>query len=121
MTSLITDYIDGSQKVSNTQVDLTYFNSLVASVFSDRTKYTKLLADLNFVNTVGARVFSYTSTTDEDSLAIWRSALNGGLDTCITDATDLKALITGSTQNDTDLKLVLDQMVTDFNTLKGIL
>ena len=75
--------------ITSTQVDLSYFNSLVSSVFSDPTIYANIQSDVQFINQIGGQLFNYFTASDPSTQKIWYVALKSGLTESINDANNL--------------------------------
>ena len=55
----ISSNLNDLKLITSTQVDLSYFNSLVSSVFSDPTIYANIQSDVQFINQIGGQLFNY--------------------------------------------------------------
>ena len=51
--------------ITSTQVDLSYFNSLVSSVFDDPSIYASIQSDVQFINQIGGQLFNYFTRSEE--------------------------------------------------------
>ena len=59
----IAQSLSNLKKVVETQVDLSYFNSIVGQVFSDQKVYANIQSDIQFINQIGGQLFNYFNNT----------------------------------------------------------
>jgi len=107
--------------ISNTQVDLNYFNSVAPMVFKDPSVYTNIQSDVQFINQMGATLFNHFNQKDPASQKIWYDALKTGLNTAIVDATSVIALIPSSDPHAADLATVLQIFISDCQAIQKII
>jgi len=107
--------------VNNTQVDLSYFNSLAPQVFSTPSTYSTIPSDIQFINQMGGQLFNYFSNPDPSTQKIWYIALGAGLTQAITDANNLIAQIPSTAPAGADLTTVLDIFIGDCQAIQKII
>ena len=107
--------------ITSTQVDLSYFNSLVSSVFSDPSIYASIQSDVQFINQIGGQLFNYFTASDPNTQKIWYVALASGLTQSINDANDLISKIPQDVPKGSDLTTVLNIFITDCQAICKII
>ncbi len=107
--------------ITSTQVDLSYFNSLVSSVFSDPSIYASIQSDVQFINQIGGQLFNYFTASDPNTQKIWYVALKSGLNQSIDDANDLISKIPQDVPKGADLTTVLNIFITDCQAICKII
>ena len=107
--------------ISNTQVDLNYFNSVAPMVFKDPSVYANIQSDVQFINQIGATLFNYFNQKDPASQHIWYEALKTGLTTAIADATGIIAIIPQDTVQGQDLKSILQEFISDCQVIQKVI
>ena len=117
----IAQSLSNLKKVVETQVDLSYFNSIVGQVFSDQKVYANIQSDVQFINQIGGQLFNYFSNTDPDTQKIWYVALASGLTQSITDANNLIAKIPSENPKGPDLTAVLNIFIADCQAIQKII
>jgi len=117
----IAQNLSNLKKVVETQVDLSYFNSIVGQVFSDPKIYANIQSDVQFINQIGGQLFNYFSNTDPDTQKIWYVALASGLTQSIADANNLIAKIPADNPKGPDLTAVLNIFIADCQAIQKII
>jgi hypothetical protein len=107
--------------ITSTQVDLSYFNSLVSSVFSDPSIYASIQSDVQFINQIGSQLFNYFTASDPNTQKIWYVALASGLNQSINDANNLISKIPPENPKGSDLTTVLNIFITDCQAICKII
>ncbi|RTK93881.1 MAG: hypothetical protein EKK61_00525 [Rickettsiales bacterium] len=107
--------------ITSTQVDLSYFNSLVGAVFSDPSIYASIQSDVQFINQIGGQLFNYFTASDPNTQKIWYVALKSGLNQSIDDANDLISKIPLENPKGADLTTVLNIFITDCQSIQKII
>ncbi len=107
--------------ITSTQVDLSYFNSLVSSVFSDPSIYASIQSDVQFINQIGGQLFNYFTAADPSTQKIWYVALASGLNQSINDANNLISKIPLDNPKGADLTTVLNIFITDCQAICKII
>ena len=107
--------------ITSTQVDLSYFNSLVSSVFDDPSIYANIQSDVQFINQIGGQLFNYFSASDPNTQKIWYVALKSGLTQSINDANNLIGKIPQDNPKGADLTTVLNIFITDCQSIQKII
>ncbi len=107
--------------ITSTQVDLSYFNSLAGSVFSDPSIYANIQSDVQFINQIGGQLFNYFTASDPNTQKIWYVALASGLTHSINDAKDLISKIPQEDPKGTDLTTVLNVFIADCQAICKII
>ena len=59
----IVQSLSNLKRVVETQVDLSYFNSIVGQVFSDQKVYANIQSDVQFINQIGGQLFKDRKST----------------------------------------------------------
>ena len=117
----ITRSLNELKLITSTQVDLSYFNSLVGQVFSDPSVYANIQSDVQFINQIGGQLFNYFSNTDPDTQKIWYVALASGLTQSIADTNALIAQIPADKPKGPDLTAVLNIFIADCQAIQKII
>ncbi len=117
----ITRSLNELKLITSTQVDLSYFNSLVGQVFSDSSVYANIQSDVQFINQIGGQLFNYFSNPEPSTQKIWFVALASGLSQSITDANNLIAKIPSDNSRGTDLTTVLNIFIADCQAIQKII
>lgn len=117
----ITRSLNELKLITSTQVDLSYFNSLVGQVFSDSSVYANIQSDVQFINQIGGQLFNYFSNPEPSTQKIWYVALASGLSQSITDANNLIAKIPSDNSRGTDLTTVLNIFIADCQAIQKII
>ena len=107
--------------ITSTQVDLSYFNSLAGSVFSDPSIYANIQSDVQFINQIGGQLFNYFTASDPSTQKIWYVALKSGLTQSINDANNLISKIPQDVPKGADLTTVLNIFITDCQSIQKII
>jgi hypothetical protein len=107
--------------ITSTQVDLSYFNSLVGAIFSDESIYANIQSDVKFINQIGGQLFNYFSNPDPNTQKIWYVALASGLTQAINDANNLISKIPLENPKGADLTTVLNIFITDCQSIQKII
>ena len=107
--------------ITSTQVDLSYFNSLAGSVFSDPSIYANIQSDVQFINQIGGQLFNYLTASDPNTQKIWYVALKSGLTQSINDANNLIGKIPQDNPKGADLTTVLNIFITDCQAICKII
>lgn len=107
--------------ITSTQVDLSYFNSLVSSIFSDPGIYANIQSDVQFINQIGGQLFNYFTASDPSTQKIWYVALKSGLTQSINDANNLISKIPPENPKGADLTTVLNIFITDCQSIQKII
>jgi len=107
--------------ITGTQVDLSYFNSLASSVFSDPGIYANIQSDVQFINQIGGQLFNYFTAADPNTQKIWYVALKSGLTQSINDANNLISKIPQDVPKGADLTTVLNIFITDCQSIQKII
>jgi len=107
--------------ITSTQVDLSYFNSLVSSVFSDPSIYASIQSDVQFINQIGGQLFNYFTAADPSTQKIWYVALASGLNQSINDANNLISKIPPENPKGADLTIILNVFITDCQAICKII
>ena len=106
--------------ITSTQVDLSYFNSLAAEVFSNPSMYVNIQSDVQFINQMGGQLFNYFNSTEVSIQKIWYVAFASGLSQSITDANNLITQIPAGSPTGPDLTTVLNTFVADCQAIQKI-
>lgn len=106
--------------ITSTQVDLSYFNSLAAEVFSNPSMYANIQSDVQFINQMGGQLFNYFNSTEVSIQKIWYVAFASGLSQSITDANNLITQIPAGSPKGPDLTTVLNTFVADCQAIQKI-
>ena len=117
----ISTNLNNLKLVTSTQVDLSYFNSLVGQVFSDPGVYANIQSDVQFINQIGGQLFNYFSNPEPSTQKIWYVALASGLSQSITDANNLITQIPSDNPRRTDLTTVLNTFIVDCQAIQKII
>ena len=107
--------------ITSTQVDLSYFNSLAGSVFSDPGIYANIQSDVQFINQIGGQLFNYFTASDPSTQKIWYVALASGLTQSINDANNLISKIPQDAPKGADLTTVLNIFIADCQAICKII
>lgn len=107
--------------ITSTQVDLSYFNSLASSVFSDPGIYASIQSDVQFINQIGGQLFNYFSASDPNTQKIWYVALKSGLTQSINDANNLISKIPQEDPKGADLTVILNVFIADCQAIAKII
>ena len=107
--------------ITSTQVDLSYFNSLASSVFSDPSIYASIQSDVQFINQIGGQLFNYFSASDPNTQKIWYVALESGLNQSINDANNLISKVPLDNPKGADLTTVLNIFIADCQAICKIM
>ena len=107
--------------ITSTQVDLSYFNSLVSSVFDDPNIYASIQSDVQFINQIGGQLFNYFTASDPNTQKIWYVALKSGLNQSIDDANDLISKIPLENPKGGDLTVILNVFIADCQAICKII
>lgn len=107
--------------ITGTQVDLSYFNSLASSVFSDPGIYANIQSDVQFINQIGGQLFNYFTASDPSTQKIWYVALASGLTQSINDATNLISKIPQEDPKGADLTVILNVFIADCQAIAKII
>ena len=107
--------------ITSTQVDLSYFNSLASSVFSDPGIYASIQSDVQFINQIGGQLFNYFTASDPSTQKIWYVALASGLTQSINDATNLISKIPQEDPKGADLTVILNVFIADCQAIAKII
>ena len=107
--------------ITSTQVDLSYFNSLASSVFSDPGIYANIQSDVQFINQIGGQLFNYFTASDPNTQKIWYVALASGLTQSINDATNLISKIPQEDPKGADLTVILNVFIADCQAIAKII
>ena len=107
--------------ITSTQVDLSYFNSLVSSVFSDPSIYANIQSDVQFINQIGGQLFNYFTASDPSTQKIWYVALKSGLTQSINDANNLISKIPSGNPKGADLTVILNVFIADCQAICKII
>ena len=107
--------------ITSTQVDLSYFNSLVSSVFSDQSIYANIQSDVQFINQIGGQLFNYFTASDPNTQKIWYVALKSGLTQSINDANNLISKIPQDNPKGADLTVILNVFIADCQSIQKII
>ena len=117
----ITRSLNELKLITSTQVDLSYFNSLVSQVFSDPNVYANIQSDVQFINQIGGQLFNYFSASDPNTQKIWYVALESGLNQSIDDANNLIGKIPLDNPKGADLTTVLNIFIADCQAICKII
>ena len=117
----IAQNLSNLKKVVETQVDLSYFNSIVGQVFSDPKIYANIQSNVQFINQIGGQLFNYFSSPDPNAQKIWYVALASGLTQSIADANNLIARIPSENPKGPDLTAVLNIFIADCQAIQTII
>lgn len=108
--------------VTQTQVDMSYFNTIANQVFSDSNIYANIQSDVMFINQMGTQLFNYgSSNPDLNTQKIWYVALSSGLTQSISDANSLINKIPVSNPKGNDLITVLNVFIADCQSIQKII
>ena len=107
--------------ITSTQVDLSYFNSLVSSVFDNPSIYASIQSDVQFINQIGGQLFNYFTAADPSTQKIWYVALKSGLTQSINDANNLIGKIPLDNPKGADLTTVLNIFIADCQAICKIM
>lgn len=107
--------------ITGTQVDLSYFNSLASSIFSDPGIYANIQSDVQFINQIGGQLFNYFTASDPSTQKIWYVALKSGLTQSINDANNLIGKIPQEDPKGADLTTVLNVFIVDCQAIAKII
>jgi hypothetical protein len=117
----ISSNLNDLKLITSTQVDLSYFNSLVSSIFSDPSIYANIQSDVQFINQIGGQLFNYFTASDPNTQKIWYVALASGLTQSINDANNLIGKIPQDNPKGADLTIVLNIFITDCQSIQKII
>jgi len=117
----ISSNLNDLKLITSTQVDLSYFNSLASSVFSDPSIYANIQSDVQFINQIGGQLFNYFSASDPSTQKIWYVALKSGLTESINDANNLISKIPQEDPKGADLTTVLNIFIADCQAICKIM
>ena len=117
----ISSNLNDLKLITSTQVDLSYFNSLASSVFSDPGIYANIQSDVQFINQIGGQLFNYFTASDPSTQKIWYVALKSGLTQSINDANNLISKIPQENPKGADLTTVLNIFITDCQAICKII
>jgi len=117
----ISSNLNDLKLITSTQVDLSYFNSLVSSVFSDPSIYASIQSDVQFINQIGGQLFNYFTASDPSTQKIWYVALKSGLNQSIDDANNLIGKIPQDAPKGADLRVILNVFITDCQSIQKII
>jgi hypothetical protein len=113
--------LDNLKLVTTTQVDLSYFNSIVGYLFKDPSVYANITSDVQFINQIGSQLFNYFSNQDPAAQKVWYIALASGCNQTIVDANNLIKQIPSDNPKGLDLAVVLNILITDCQSIQKII
>lgn len=113
--------LDNLKLVTATQIDLSYFNSIVGYVFKDPSIYASVTSDVQFINQIGGQLFNYFSNQDPATQKVWYIALASGCNQTILDATNLITQIPADNPKGSDLAVVLNILINDCQSIQKII
>ncbi|MCE2731238.1 MAG: hypothetical protein LW599_04020 [Rickettsiaceae bacterium] len=107
--------------VTQTQVDLLYFNSVVAQVFSQPSIYASIPSDVQCVNQNGSYLFGYYSPANPETQKAWYLALQSSTTQTIEDSNNLIAQVPEGAPKGSDLITILNTLITDCHSIQALI
>jgi hypothetical protein len=107
--------------INDTQVDLSYLNSVAPLVFSDPRVYSTVQIDIQFITQMGNQLFNYYANPDPDTQHIWYVALASGLTQAITDTNNVIGQIPSGNSKGPELEIVLNSFIADCQAIQNII
>jgi len=107
--------------VTQTQVDLSYFNSVVGQVFSEPVLYACIPYDVQCVNQNGGYLFGYYSSADPITQKAWYLALQSSVNQTIVDSKNLIAQVPSGSPKGSDLITILNTLIADCNSIEALI
>lgn len=117
----INNNLNDLKLITSTQLDLSYFNSLVKDVFTDSTIYANIQADVQFINQIGGQIFNYFTGSDPKTQQVWFIALASGIKKSINDANSLIGKIPADHPKRSDLTVILNVLISDCQSIEKII
>ena len=107
--------------VTQTQVDLSYFNSVVAQVFSQPSIYASIPSDVQCINQNGSYLFGYYSPTNPETQKAWYLALQSSTTQTIQDSNNLISQVPEGASKGPDLITILNTLITDCYSIQALI
>lgn len=113
--------LSGKKLLKEMSVSRLLIAKLGPKVFANPTVYEPVLGDIDFMEFIGGRVFTYPASMGSNAEVLLQQTLGNGVSLSLSDANTLITAITGTDENSADLKITLQDFVATSQALQNLL